>query len=361
MSMPTFPQIDPPLTREGSLNEIISSIAAEELSLSHILNAEGEKLQYVLGTLPGLEEAAAFEEVMNVNRSVQDTLSDVMEQQALLTAKLSAAMKAPVLPGPAGPAGPVGPTGPIEGPAGPDGPAGPTGAEGPAGVTGPTGPTGPDGPQGAPGPAGAAGATGATGPAGPAGPTGPEGEAGPAGAEGPAGLTGATGATGPAGPTGAVGPGLTAAFAANTQGSTILVALGGVPIALPNAQVLSPDITAGSGNTVFTATQAGTYQISYHVNTTLALLMGTRLVINGANNAASTIAPGVATSRYENQITVYLPANSTISLQMYPLTLAGAAALVGGGAGASLTIIRLDGSEPANDSEHDTEIPLEDE
>ena len=51
MSMPTFPQNDPPLTREGSLNEIISSIAAEELSLSHLLNVEGEKLQYVLGTM----------------------------------------------------------------------------------------------------------------------------------------------------------------------------------------------------------------------------------------------------------------------------------------------------------------------
>ena len=105
MSLPTFPQINPPLSREGSLNEIISSIAAEELSLSHILNAEGEKLQYVLGTLPGLEEAAAFDEVMKVNRSVQDTLSDAMEQQALLTAKLSAAMKAPILPGPTGPTG----------------------------------------------------------------------------------------------------------------------------------------------------------------------------------------------------------------------------------------------------------------
>ncbi|MCI9588503.1 MAG: collagen-like protein, partial [Oscillospiraceae bacterium] len=55
MPMPTFPQIDPPLTREGSINGIISSIAAEELSLSHILNTQGEKLQYVLGTLPGLE------------------------------------------------------------------------------------------------------------------------------------------------------------------------------------------------------------------------------------------------------------------------------------------------------------------
>ena len=108
MSMPTFPQIDPPLTREGSLNEIIASIAAEELSLSHILNAEGEKLQYVLGTLPGLDEAAALEEVIQVNQSVQDTLSGIVEQQMVLTAKLGAALNAPVLPGPTGPAGPAG-------------------------------------------------------------------------------------------------------------------------------------------------------------------------------------------------------------------------------------------------------------
>ena len=359
MSMPTFPQIDPPLTREGSLNEIISSIAAEELSLSHILNAEGEKLQYVLGTLPGLEDAASFEEVMKVNRSVQDTLADVMEQQTLLAAKLSAAMKAPVLPGPAGAAGPAGPTGPAEGPAGPTGPTGPTGAEGPAGAAGPTGPTGPDGPQGAAGVMGNPGPAGETGPAGPAGPTGPDGVAGPAGAEGPAGLPGAAGATGPAGPTGATSPGLTAAFAANTQGSTIAVAVGGTPIALPNAQVLPSGITANSGNTVFTVAEAGTYQISYHVNTTLALQMGTRLVINGVNNAASTLSPALPPalprSSFENQITVKLPANSTISLQMYPPALAGAAILVGGGAGASLSIIRLDGSNPASDSEHDVE------
>ena len=341
MSLPTFPKIDPPLSREGSLNEIISSIAAEELSLSHILNAEGEKLQYVLGTLPGLEEAAGFDEVMKVNRSVQDTLSDVMEQQSLLTAKLSAAMKAPVLPGPAGPAGPVGPVGPAEGSTGPTGPTGPTGAEGPVGAEGATGPAGPAGSQGVTGVSGGPGAPGEMGPTGPTGPTGPEGAAGPAGAAGLAGLTGAAGATGPTGPTGATSPGLTAAFAANTQGSTISVAVGGTPIALPNAQVLPPDITANAGNTVFTVTQAGTYQISYHVNITLALLMGTRLVINGVNNAASTIAPVVSTASFENQITVNLPANSTISLQMYPALLAGSAVLVGGGAGASLAIVRL--------------------
>ena len=60
MSLPTFPPIEPPLSREGSINEIISSIAAEELSLSHILNAEGESCEYVLGTLPALKLAAAW-------------------------------------------------------------------------------------------------------------------------------------------------------------------------------------------------------------------------------------------------------------------------------------------------------------
>ena len=356
MSQPTFPQIEPPLTREGSLNEIIASIAMEELSLSHILNAEGEKLQYVLGTLPGLDEAAAFEEVIRVNQSVQDTLSGIVAQQMVLSAKLGAALNAPIAPGPAGPTGAAGPTGQAQGITGPTGATGATGATGPtgatgatgpdgvAGLTGATGPTGPDGTAGATGPTGATGATGADGADGATGATGADGVTGAIGSTGAAGAAGVTGAAGATGATGAAGPNptATAAFAANTQGSTILVALGGSPIPLPNAQVLSPDITANAGNTVFTVATAGTYQISYRVNTTLSLLMGTRLVINGANNTSSTIAPVVSTSHFENQIKVTLPANSTITLQMYPAAVAGTAILVGGGAGASLTIIRLD-------------------
>ena len=350
MSMPTFPQIDPPLTREGSLNEIIASIAAEELSLSHILNAEGEKLQYVLGTLPGLGEAASLTEVMQINESVQDTMSNIMEQQMLLSGKLSAAMTAPVLPGPAGPAGATGATGPAEGAAGATGTTGPTGADGPIGAVGAAGPTG------ATGPAGAAGA---------AGPTGADGAAGLAGITGAAGAAGPTGATGLTGPTGATGPALSSAFAANTQGSSVLVALGGTPIALPNAQLLSPDITVNAGNTVFTVAAPGTYQISYHVNTTAALLMGTRLVINGTNSVPSTINPALSISSFENQIKVTLPANSTISLQLFT-SIVGTAVLVSGGAGASLTIVRLDGTgllsgSQSAGSEHDSELEIEDE
>ena len=202
------------------------------------------------------------------------------------------------------------------------------------------------------------GATGAT------GATGPDGAAGLAGIVGAAGVTGPTGATGFTGPTGATGPVLTSAFAANTQGSSILVALGGTPIALPNAQLLSPDITVNAGNTVFTVVTPGTYQISYHVNTTAALLMGTRLVINGTNSVPSTINPALSTSSFENQIKVTLPANSTISLQLFT-TIVGTAVLVNGGAGASLTIIRLDGASvtsgtQTNPGEHDSDIEIDD-
>ena len=60
--------------------------------------------------------------------------------------------------------------------------------------------------------------------------------------------------------------------------------------------------------------------------------MGTRLVINGVNSTPSTINLVISTSSFENQIKVTLPANSTISLQMF-ICIVGIAILVGGGAG----------------------------
>ncbi len=311
MSMPTFPQNDPPLSREGSLNEIIASIAAEELSLSHILNAEGEKLQYVLGTLPGLDEAASLDEVIRINQSVKDTLSG---------------LKAPIIPGPAGPAGPAGPTGP-------DGAAGATGADGPAGPAGAAGATGADGPAG---PAGAAGAAGPTGAAGPQG----------AAAEGEV-RNGAAGPTGASGPTGATGPNPTAAaaFAANTQGPSINVpSYSGVAIPLPDAQVMSADITANPENTVFQVNKKGAYLLSYRVNLTQPAQVGVRLPINGISRTTSSVIPVVPTASFENQYTHLLNAGTTIQLQISAAPLPGLSptAQTVTLAGASLSIILLE-------------------
>lgn len=294
MSMPTFPKNDPPLTREGSLNEIISSIAAEELSLSHLLNVEGEELQYVLGTMPGLDEAASLDEVMQVNKSVKDTLSGIMEQQMALTSKLGAVLKAPTLPGPEGPMGvegPEGPEGPAEGEAGPDGPDGPDGAEGPAGPTGPTGAPGPN-------------------------------------------------------------PTAIAAYAANTRGNSI--GLGDDDfIGFSDVSVVCPELFLGDsssmlgGKSVFCPQKAGTYQISYRVTLSVPSVqpVGTRLLISSADDYEGVIAPTVGARQFECTITLALPERTTIELQAYSTTPSipgmDSVQLASGASGASMLVVRL--------------------
>ena len=77
MSLPSFPVVNPPIEREDAVNQILSSIAMEELGLSHILNAEGEKLQYILGTLPGLSgPPATVSDVLAANESVRSLSLD---------------------------------------------------------------------------------------------------------------------------------------------------------------------------------------------------------------------------------------------------------------------------------------------
>ncbi|MFJ7732103.1 hypothetical protein ACIQXF_09430 [Lysinibacillus sp. NPDC097231] len=53
---------------------MLSSIAIEELGLGHIINAEAEKLQFAIGTLPGLSIPTTINELLEINSSVQTTM-----------------------------------------------------------------------------------------------------------------------------------------------------------------------------------------------------------------------------------------------------------------------------------------------
>lgn len=89
MSMPDFPDNCLNISRQQSFNMIIASIAMEELALSHIMNAEGEKLQYVLGTLPGTSPlCSSTSEVLEVNKSITKLLDSVAQNQLMLKSKL---------------------------------------------------------------------------------------------------------------------------------------------------------------------------------------------------------------------------------------------------------------------------------
>ncbi|MFT7819974.1 BclA C-terminal domain-containing protein [Bacillus siamensis] len=289
MSQPNVPNITPVVihSRDDTIDLLLSSIAMEELGMAHILDAEGGKIQYALGTIPGLTgPPSSLTDILNLNESVRDTLDNLMKQELLLGSKLDSISNIPSLAGP----------------------------------TGPTGITGVTGATGAIGPPGGTGTTGATGAAGPTGPTG---------------ITGATGAAG------VTGTSLTATsgFASNTGGGVVAVVISGTAISLPNDQNLSADITANAANTVFTVAPAGRYYISYQINLAAGLLVSSRVLINGTPPASSIIAPAVSLANFNNSFIVNLSAGSTIQLQLFGLL--GAVTLLGGSAGAALSIIRL--------------------
>jgi len=87
MSMPdlTLQEIDPRL----ALASIVASIALQEAAVSHVLNAEGEKIQAVAG-LTG----TTVEDLQNINLSVGGTVDSVALLEDVLQNKLRTALHA---------------------------------------------------------------------------------------------------------------------------------------------------------------------------------------------------------------------------------------------------------------------------
>lgn len=71
-------------SRYNAVTDIIQSVALEQAALSHILNAEGEKLQYVLSN-----NCNSAEQILATNDSVRSMVDSVAKLEMILQYKLS--------------------------------------------------------------------------------------------------------------------------------------------------------------------------------------------------------------------------------------------------------------------------------
>lgn len=105
MSVPKIPDIDPEikLPRHKVINLLLASIAFEELGLAHLINAEAEKIQSVLGTLGNntgyngnhAVKNPTVDELERIDRIVRKVLQDIIKKEILLQFKLENVLKIP--------------------------------------------------------------------------------------------------------------------------------------------------------------------------------------------------------------------------------------------------------------------------
>lgn len=82
MSMPV---ITPgTVTLEQAIADIIESVALQETGLSHILNAEGEKIQAFVGM-----SGVTADQLLAVNASVKETVTAITQLEIVLQGKLN--------------------------------------------------------------------------------------------------------------------------------------------------------------------------------------------------------------------------------------------------------------------------------
>lgn len=79
MSMPVI--IPSTVNRDQAISDIIESVALEQTGLSHILNAEGEKIQAIVAN-------GTIEQMLAVNKSVQSMVNTVARLEMVLAMKL---------------------------------------------------------------------------------------------------------------------------------------------------------------------------------------------------------------------------------------------------------------------------------
>lgn len=91
MSFPNIPEVSLNLNvaTEQIVNLLLASIAFEELGLAHVINAEAEKIQSVLGTLSGQTgKEPTLTDLERIDNTVNQILENVIMKEMLLLFKL---------------------------------------------------------------------------------------------------------------------------------------------------------------------------------------------------------------------------------------------------------------------------------
>ena len=103
----SMPRIEiPTVSEEIALANIIASIALEEAALAHIINAEGEKIQRVVGTFVPEDETeplllvppADAEDMQAINTTVGDMMETISNIESSLHNKLRTVLAVLVVP-----------------------------------------------------------------------------------------------------------------------------------------------------------------------------------------------------------------------------------------------------------------------
>ncbi len=87
MGMPEIPESKHRPSMEETIIDLLESIALEEIALSHILNAQGEKLQHVINI--SKSECLDINDIELAFKSTNKTLVDVIMKEWLLIVKMN--------------------------------------------------------------------------------------------------------------------------------------------------------------------------------------------------------------------------------------------------------------------------------
>ena len=88
MSMPTIPPEPHRPNRKEVVLDLLASIALEEMALSHLMNAEAEKIQGFVGKCLDFPTKPTNEDIIYFNKVVNQFLETIVMKEWLLLRKL---------------------------------------------------------------------------------------------------------------------------------------------------------------------------------------------------------------------------------------------------------------------------------